>query len=280
MPKRLQSPALLRRPRRFAPTRLSPRLVRRRKHILWGAFFLLALGAVGWAVFFTHLFTVKSVRIVTQGRSPIPVARILTVIGDLKKKQANMLFLSTGALERRLERAFPELRKASVARVMFGVPFFSKQPGLLNEVLVSLEEREPAGTVCKGSEDARACFLFDSEGVLFGQGTSSAAYVLDARNVEHGLRYQIFDSKTASRLAETLNRTIAGLATVRLDLGDIETTFVTMEGWRIVLSNDRPAPEQFEAARIVLEREIGPRRAELEYIDTTIKNRVYYKYRQ
>lgn len=261
------------------PKRLSPRLVRRRKRAFRGAFFLMAAGAAGWAVFFTPLFTVRNVALAAYGRSAIPVERIKEVVGDLQSRRANMLFLSPRSLERRLMGVFPELRSVSVERTMVGLPFLSKRRGLINEVLIVLEERDPIGTVCRGSEGDPGCFLFDREGVLFTRATSSAPYILDTRNVEHQLRYQIFSAGTASRLAETAHQTIVGLAAVRLEFGDSETSFVTPEGWEIILSNERPPGEQFEAARIVLEREIGPRRAELEYIDTTIKNRVYYRYR-
>jgi hypothetical protein len=260
--------------------RASPRIRRRRRRLLLGVFFLVVLVAGGSTVFLTPVLDVRSVKIAAHGQNTISVERIREAAGDLESRKANILFLSPKALEGRLTEAFPELESVSVRRDVLGLPFLSNKSGLINEVLISTKEREPIGTVCRGSDDTLNCFLFDRQGVLFRQATSSAPYVLDKRNVEHQLRYQVLNPETASRMAEIARNTIVGLTPTRLELGDIETTFITAEGWGIVLSNARPPGEQFKAGLIVLEREIGARRAELEYIDTTIKNRVYYRYRQ
>lgn len=260
--------------------RASPRLVRRRRRMLWGVFFLLAVGAAGWAVFLTPAFAIQKVHVGMQGRSTIPRERVQEIVERLRSERSNILILSPGVWERRLTEAFPELRQATVRRTIFGLPFLSDQPGLINDISVLMHEREPVGTACQALESALDCFLFDRDGVLFSPAASSTFYVLDQRNVEYRLRYQVFNPPTVARLMETAGYTLMGLAAVRIELTDIETTFIIPEGWALILSNDRPPEEQFEAARIVLEREVGPRRRELEYIDTTIKNRVYYRYRQ
>lgn len=261
------------------PKRLPPRLVRRRKRMLGGAFFLLAVGAAGWVIFLTSAFTVQKIHLIAHGRNTIPRERVEGIVEELKSKRPNILVLSPRTWERRLVEAFPELRQVTVRRTVLRLTFLSNQPGFINEVSVFVHEREPAGTVCRGLEPVLNCFIFDRDGVIFSPAASSTPYVLDKRNVEYRLRYRVLNPEIASRLAETVSRTVIGLPAVRLELTDAETNFITLEGWGLILSNERSFGEQFEAARIVLEREIGPRRAELEYIDTTIKNRVYYRYR-
>lgn len=261
------------------PKRLSPRLVRRRKRTLWGVFFLLAAGTMAWAVFLTPTFAIKNVIVATRGRSTIAPEEIQTVLHTLQSSRSNILFLSPRAWERRFEERFPQLKHATVNRVILRLPFLGGRAGLVNEVRLNLEEREPLGTMCKERDSARVCFLFDSDGVLFQEQASSTPFVLDKRNIEYRLGYRVLNPETASRLAETAMRTLAGLAPLRLELTNIETMFVTPEGWYLILANDRPLEEQFSAARIVLEREVGQKRPMLEYIDATIKNRAYYRYR-
>ena len=52
------------------------------------------------------------------------------------------------------------------------------------------------------------------------------------------------------------------------------------EGWQIWVTATRPTSEWLPVLVTVLEKDVGPRRSELEYVDLRFGNKVFYKYRK
>lgn len=275
------------------PKRLPPRIARRRKRLLWGAFFILAAGGAGWFVFLTPFFLIKNIGVIVEGQASIPSTHIQEALTALESETPNILFFSPEKWEHRLMARFSELASADVNRRLVRFPPFKKADWFINEVEVNISERQPLGVTCGSTTLTTGrgrCYFFDRDGMLFRDfggstgfttgGTPAAPFIADKRNVAYALRYQVFSPETAERLADLLKRSpAADVGIERLEFTDYETTLITDEGWVLVLTNARPVDEQLEAARLVLEKEIGPRRADLEYLDATIRNRVYYRFR-
>lgn len=290
--------------------RLPPRITRRRKRLLWGVFLVLIGGGLGWFIFLTPFFLIKNISVRVEGEATIPPTQMEEALVDLKNKNSSILLFSPEQWERRLREHFSELASVNVNRRLVRFPPFRKTDWLVNEVEVKILERQALGVTCRPSTTLGAgerCYFFDRDGILFRDfgdstrlatgGTPHTPFIADKRNVAYELRYQVFSPETVERLTDLLKHSPALVRPIRqaqgglgspqadvsinhLEFADYETTLVTSEGWGLIFTNARPFNEQLEAVRLVLEKEIGPRRGELEYIDATIRNRVYYRYRQ
>lgn len=186
---------------------------------------------------------------------------------------ADSLFVvSAEAVERRLRDAFPEIQEVDVDK------------RLPNRLIVRVAERRLWGVYCAAGGGPRACAYLD------GRGT---AYEVLAR-YEGWLLPVIYGSDpaalgTSAVPPETLafygqaEDALHGLGTRLLSLSVSSSTpgdarLATAEGWTLIVTSSRPAGEWLGALEALL-ADIGPRRANLDYVDLRFGAKVFYKFK-
>lgn len=156
------------------------------------------------------------------------------------------------------------------------------------EIDVEIKERSLWGAYCQtldAGETRHSCFYIDDRGMAYedisGFEGSLLPIVYSPREVKVG--DEVLSSVTLEfygRARESAFAVNANLLSITLSTStpaDARLNFA--EGWHALVTMARPAGEWLDVLKIVLEKEIGDRRSQLEYIDLRFGNKVFYKYR-
>ena len=241
---------------------------------------LAALGGGLWYVANLPYFRVDRVEI--SGTSVLPAAEIERAILDSISgtvgsifPRDNFFFISGEALEHTLKRQFPAIRAVNVDK------HFS------HRLAVAVEERTLWGVYCvaQGTESAGPCVYLDTSGTAYEELSQFEGWLLPV--IYGGLpaavgtqtvpqaTLQFFE---AARDALTpldgilISATISSSTPTDVRLG-------LAEGWTLVVSTSRPVPEWLQALETILEKEIGAKRPQLEYVDLRFGNKVFFKFK-
>lgn len=259
---------------------------KRKKLILFLLGGLLALGGVFYGLFsFLFLFDFFAVREINiEQKSFVKNEEIQTVINNylgeekwLVKKWQNIFLVKSGAIRKLLAQNFPVLRDVKVNKKYF------------HGLIISANLREPIGIWCFKKTDT--CFYYDYEGVAFEKAADSAgslSWIIEDQTSPNLTTSDV--EKLGDRVAEPdrlawLEELRRGADDLRLGITKIiipEELFrinaKTTEGWTIYFSTKDDLSTQLKTLRLFLANKISPeQRNQLQYIDLSILNRVYYK---
>ena len=247
--------------------------------LLWCACGATVLIGMAYGVFFSKWLVVSRVSI--EGNKKTQSVDIRAVVdGYMSKKlfsriPRNTFFLVMPKdLQKTLDKRFSELAAVWVVKTF------------PNRLAVRVREREFSGIWCGTSS---ACFLMDTEGVLYGEApSSSGTLVLTVRGSEVGsMGSAVVSTSVVASLAHmhNLTRTQFNLAAAEFDIRNLPDVAARItDGWELRFDALRKPQETLDALRETLawitEKQKGEGvRKELEYIDLRIEGRAYYKFK-
>ena len=239
-------------------------------------FFGLAGGAV-YALFFSNFFDIREVSISSTGAIKSQEIRN-TVDGYLSEKKFfisrfdNIFLADAEEIGGLIRRKFPAVENARVEKKYF------------HALAISLIQKKAVGSWCY--QKIGQCFYFDRQGIAFDSVTETSGALLVNVSDERG-EFKDLGQPVASQ--ELLNLIFE--ADDRLDKAKIEAIkFIipaaedfrfnakTSEGWKIYFSTKDDLSKQLNSLEVFLAQKItSEKRSQLQYIDLTVPNRVYYK---
>lgn len=188
----------------------------------------------------------------------------------------NLLFISAERIRERVGREFGVIAEAAVERE------FPQRLG------VRVRERVLWGMVCDAPPREGAagrCFYLDRSGATYEEVSGASGWLVPViylgRAVPEGpdavpsSLIQFFDRSRdafAGLHEELLSMTVATATP-----GDVWLRVA--KGWSAWVSSDRDPAEWAKVLHTLLEKEIGGREAQLDYLDLRFGNKVFYKYR-
>lgn len=187
-----------------------------------------------------------------------------------------VLFVSGETLAQSLRERFSEIAEVGAEK------------RLPNRLHITIRERELWGVYCVRHDPAvpsESCFYVDMEGTAYeplsGFEGSLLPIVYSAQELKTGERAVAtetisFFSEAAAALGNI------GLKPLALSLSTStpgDGRLLLAEKWEVWISFGRPVEEWLGVLNTVLEKDIGARRKDLEYVDLRFGNKVFYKYR-
>lgn len=255
--------------------------VQKRKKILVRAvfcavFIILGFMGVAYLLFFSRQLDVRSVKINAADELRVQISVAVEDWLNWKKwlvaRRNNIVFLSSEQLASVLVGQFPKLESARVVK---------KLPHSLE---ISVNERKSAGIWCFSVRER--CFYFDKNGIAFSPTQFSSGFLLlnvvdrRERDVELGDVVAEGDWLTnIIKAKENLNKHDINISEFVISADSFEEFHaVTAYGWTIMFSNSTDISKQIDALRIFLsEKFTSGQKANLQYIDLRIQDRIYYK---
>lgn len=240
------------------------------------------LGVIVYALFFSPFLAISSVEM--KGNRRIERSAILDLIRPqisgkiFEAVDKNNLFLvRNGKMERTILERFKLIRSAKIKK---------KFPSVL---MIDILERIPMLAVCESR-----CFILDENGQAYDNFEPS----LDETQ-KYDLIRLISQSERDINLGDTvldrdyMNYLLNARKKLTEDLGfGIENDFwtptiisndirvKTKEGWSIYFNREIEIAREIEILKVIIGEKIGKdQRADLEYIDIRIDNKVFYKFR-
>lgn len=253
------------------------RLISRANRILLLA--LLGAALVVFLLFFAKLFDVRSV----EAHVPVAISAqdVQDKIQDLLdrrtlgiSRRSNSIVFSPQKIRRVLLDAFPRIDSVEISRTS------------VHDILVIVHERTPVGLWCL--PDREKCFYYDANGIAFSEILPSSGYLFvpvnDQRDRVITLGGTVAPESWRTSIAEVKKLLQFGDITVsEIDIpADSYNEFdvVTREGWKILYNRDINVRTQTNSLLALLKEKLSPAtRANLDYIDLRIEDRIYYKTR-
>ncbi|MDP3727545.1 MAG: FtsQ-type POTRA domain-containing protein [bacterium] len=187
----------------------------------------------------------------------------------------NFFAVSGERIADELGQRFPEIASVSVD---------TRFP---HRIIVRAEGRHLWGVYCRreGADPPEACAYLDAEGTAYEELERFSGWLLP-----------VIYGPAPARLGESVvppgmlgffgdaQAALAGIDAKLLVLSFATATpddarFSLAEGWYLLVTRSRPVAEWVGTLRTILEREIGARRPELEYVDLRFGTKVFYKFR-
>mgnify|MGYP001615339281 CR=1 FL=1 len=245
------------------------------------AFLVLAPAFLAGLVYLMNLAALRTEKIEVYGALLLNAADVENEVrDDLSGKRwfflpkNNFFMISTASLRAGLLNKFSQASEIKVAK---------KFP---SGIAVTLEERALWGIYCvKDEAITRSCLYVDTRGIAYE----------DVSNVEGSLLPVIYAYRGAAAGAKVADEGLldffakakGAAAGIQADLLSLTLSTSTpedvrlnfFEGWQAIVSRSRPPEEWAALLKTVLEKEIGVRRGQLDYVDLRFGNKVFYKYR-
>lgn len=269
---------------------------------LWGGFFILILGGIVYLAFWAPFFKIKEIKV--SGNNFVSAAGIEEVVRALGRQkflkiipQDTLFALSGKKIENKILTGFPALREVKVKKIPF------------DKIEISVKERESTAIWCqtkaepisastpsafatstaavqkKPPPQSEQCFFIDEEGIAFRQapeisGTLAATFYGSSAQAPV-LGNQVVASSTIA-FAQQLKKAAREIGlemTAFLCEEEVsqDLSVLTSEGWWIYFDVNRSAKAQMNVLDSLLNEEIKDKRADLQYVDLRIANRIYYK---
>ncbi|MFA7209764.1 MAG: FtsQ-type POTRA domain-containing protein [Parcubacteria group bacterium] len=239
------------------------------------------LGAAVYALFFSPLLTVKSVAV--DGLESLDRRSIINVADGVMGRKyfdvfdgSNLILVSSSGIEKALNDKFKKIESIKI----------DKQ--FPDKLSINIKERGSILVFCSGP----VCYVIDRDGRAYAQADFQSNELderkliilqdLSQRNlpmaevsIETGLAD--FLKKVKNAMDRDLNLGIKQeWSTPILISGDLRAE--TSEGWKIYFNYAIDADKEIEMLKTVLENSLnGIARADLEYVDLRLDNKVYYK---
>ncbi len=187
----------------------------------------------------------------------------------------NFFIVSGEAIEHQLRRQLPQIEAVDVGK---------RFP---DRLLVRISERKLWGVYCVRvpGEPPGSCAYLDTHGVAYEELSRFAGWLLPV--IYGAAPARLGDPAVPAGTLEFFNGAAAALASLGGELLSLSRSTTTpddvrlslAEGWSVWLTASRPIPEWLDILRTVLEKEIGGRRSELDYVDLRFGAKVFYKFR-
>lgn len=256
----------------------------KRKKLIVGAGFLLviffaALAGLIYFLFFTSIFKVELV----ETKVPIALQSNLQKAVDnwldngfwYFKGRNNILFISSDKLVAQLAVQFPKLESIKIIK------------DLPHALTISAVERKVAGIWCLSAQTGLdvECFYFDKGGVAFAEANPSSGYLIPVITDRRSGEIKLGEKIAVEGLLSNIMKARELLAATGIDANFIiptdsfeEFNAKTANGWTIMFSNLTNIEQQISALVVFLKEKLTPaQKAELEYVDLRIQDRIYYK---
>jgi hypothetical protein len=252
---------------------------KRKNKKIKGLIFVVCLFFLILAGIFFVLFRFKIKTIEISGNREISAEEIKSVLS-----YKNIFSATEDKIKNDLLKKFPQILELEVSRDM-----------AKRRIEIKIKEREEFGIICRAEkikqenieiDQTKNCFYIDKNGVIFKDApqTSGSLVTLikDYSNRDYKLGEKIFEEKIMNFISETKDflSSEVDLKVVDFDILSFppdDLRVVIDEGWYILFNLQKEARAQLTALKAVLGEKIKDKRSELEYIDLTIENRVYYK---
>lgn len=186
--------------------------------------------------------------------------------------RSHFFFLASGEADQKIRAAFPQIEDVEIEK---------KFP---RRLIVTVRERKLWGLLCARSDPQSPpdhCAYLDAGGIPYDRLSSVSGWLLPVMFMpqDDGVLlprlFSLFNE--AQQALGPLGERVLSLASatssddgVRLELAS---------GWRIIALPEQPVFAWARILKIILEKEIGSRRGELEYVDLRFGNKVFYRYR-
>lgn len=186
----------------------------------------------------------------------------------------NLVVVSPQRLERELLRKFPQLSGVTISK------------DFPHTLVVVVEERALWGAYCvRQTGGGRPCWYLDRHGTAYEEISSLAGWLLPIIIGESSVKLGASAVAEDTLILFDKTRDVLGALSIRpLTLAISSTTptdgrISTEEGWDILITTPRPPQEWAGVLKTILEKEVGPKRLQLDYVDLRFGNKVFYKYR-
>jgi hypothetical protein len=281
------------------------RLMSWRKYA-WTGLVVLLTAVIIYGVFFSSFAKVKDIKI--NGANLVPPARISVVANlILQEKFFNFLpknsfiLLPVKNLEDSILAAFPDIESVEVIKNSWG------------KIEISMKERQAAAILCQSKirpapessvsvlptvtgsasssfeprptlPESEQCYFVDAQGIAFRTAPQISGTLLPTFYKIDGavnLRSEAITQSVLRFADEVMKQTrgfgveIFGFAVP--ESGNADLTAFTAENWSIYFDFNRPAVVQAKMLEALLNDGIKDRRADLQYVDLRISNRISYR---
>lgn len=211
---------------------------------LWlGILFLVALGALFYAVFLSSFFQIKEIRI--SGNEKVLTEEIAGFFGS-----GNILFFDADETSRIILEKFQKIANLNIKKEL---------PDIL---IVQIEERKPVAVFFKDEN----YFFIDQEGVIFEKISELPKDALIIKGDEKFVQKERIEKilKINSNLKDDLGVPLEEI----LIISETKLNAKTLEGWEIYFNLEGDLDWQLEELAVVLKEKIpSEERGNLEYID-------------
>lgn len=257
------------------PARLKTR--RRQQRIVNTLACLLgAVGVVGALGAVSHLHQLAVADVSVTGAKLLSVESVVAAVKDDLNvpgfhlfSRKNILLYPKRSIESGLSTDFPRIKEVSVARESL----------LASAVVVTVEERAPYATWCKGD----ACYVFDSSGFIFAEKTETPekSYVFYGGLLPDTspVGQTFLEGRLSNVIALLDSLGAVGYAAQGFSVdSEKDFTVVLSGGQKLYASFDISTEQLLRNLTTTLEAEALKDKFEtLEYIDLRFGNKVYYK---
>lgn len=248
-----------------------------KKVFLFSVLLFSLVGGSFYALFFSHLFNIREISIASVGSVKSQEVRN-TVDGYLAEKPffisrfENIFLADAEEIGALISRQFPAVENVKVEKKYF------------HALAISISQKKTAGIWCY--QKIGQCFHFDRQGIAFDFVTETSGALLVNVNDQRGdfdrLGQPVTGQETLDFVFEIDERLEkAKIETLKFMIPmeeDFRFDAKTVEGWVIYFSTKDDLSKQFNSLEIFLAQKITPeKRSQLQYIDLTVPNRVYYK---
>lgn len=201
----------------------------------------------------------------------------------------NILFFSASMAVQTLQKKFPIIETADIEKkIPNAVHITIKKRSLLGIICLTstpVDEFQEAVVSERGPEP---CGYIDAHGIVYDEAPSSSGYLISKITMEgHALVIgeQAVDRKTIEQMAkisEELPRVLGGPIVGYRILKRVpsEIRVQTGQGFTLILKKDDDFLHIWGVLKTVLEKEIGSKKSQLDYIDLRFGNKVFYKFKE
>ena len=246
-------------------------------------FLVLLFGLTGGMVygfFFSGFFSIREISISTEGGILLSEDRDIRSLVDsyLSEKKFfisrfNNIFLAdSDKISAIIGQEFPAVENIKVEKKYF------------HALEISLNQKEAVGIWCY--KKTGQCFYFDRQGIAFDSVTETRGALLvnvdDERGTFENLGQQVTNRELLNLIFEVRERLkkikIEALKFIVSAGEDFRIEVKTAEGWEIYFSTKDDLDRQLANLEVFLSQKVTrEKRIQLQYIDLTVPNRVYYK---
>lgn len=252
----------------------------RHKKIARNSFlFLIILLGLVYLLLFSGFFELKSVVVKSAGLiEPAEVESFVRQYYNQKvfgvSRAKNIFIFSTNGLKSPLEKIFPRINQIEM------------KYDSLHDISISITERKAIGIWCLIKKSA--CYFYDEENVAFSEAPSSSGHIFTTVNDHTDRSITIGQNigedewlKIVSEIKKILQ--FGGISVKSFEFGaenQFDFTVITSEGWSILYTKNEQNKKQTNILLAFLKEKMTPAiRANLEYVDLRIADRIYYKTR-
>ena len=189
--------------------------------------------------------------------------------------RANFLAVSTKRIGDDIRRAIPQIADISVEKTF------------PDSLAITIHERVLWGVYCSKRESvndgAGSCFYLDDQGTAFQEFSSIEGSLLPIvyGEIPAGDGEEVL-ARNAIQFFNDAKSSLASVAAFPISMHvstttPTDVTLTTSEGWDLRLTMASPVDAWFAILKTLLDKEIGAKRSQLQYVDLRFGQKVFYK---